>query len=296
MKEPSAQELRGIDLFVVDLQDVGARYYTYMATMRQCMAACARAKKPVLILDRPNPVGGAILEGPIAVDTSSDVCCAAIPIRHGMTMGELGAFFLETDLKRSGLRLRVNLLDNWQPARLFTECALPWVPPSPNIPTPETALLYVGMCLFEGTNLNEGRGTDTPFAVVGAPWLDPAPVLDDVGDGAKTGCRLEAVSYTPKAIPGKASNPRYRDQVCQGIRIIVEAPREVRSFTLATALLLAIRERHPETFEWQPNFDVLAGGPDLRTRIEAGQSAPAIVADYEEALKTFDEKRPRFYD
>jgi len=295
-KRPSRAELRQVDLFVIDLQDVGARYYTYMATMLECMKACAEARKPVLVLDRPNPVGGAVLEGPIATKTGPDVCCAPIPVRHGMTMGELAAFFLKKLLRTSKLALVVNTLDNWPRARLFHECGLSWVPPSPNIPTPETALLYVGMCLFEGTNLNEGRGTDTPFHVVGAPWLDAKAVIRNIKYRDRPGCSLKATTYTPKAIPGKASDPRYRDQECHGIRITVRDPHKVRAFTLAVALLAAIHRRHPNEFEWTGFFDVLAGSEDLRQRIEAGQSARQIVTSYASALEVFNAGRAPLYE
>ncbi|MDK1021024.1 MAG: DUF1343 domain-containing protein [Candidatus Hydrogenedentes bacterium] len=297
-KTPSQEELSRVDLFIVDLQDIGSRYYTYMATMRQCMAACAKAKVPVLVLDRPNPLGGQVLEGPIAVDTSSLVSNTAIPVRHGMTMGELATWYTQTDLKNRHVDLTVNLLDNWQPRRFFHECNLPWVPPSPNIPTPETALLYAGMCLFEATNLNEGRGTDTPFALIGAPWLDASGVIGAVKRQESAGCELHDVTYTPRSIPGKASDPRYRDHLCHGIRIEVTDFDRFRPFTLAVALLIVIRKRHPSHFAWSgsPEIDVLAGGPDLRSRIERGHSARRIIARYRAQLNEFDAIRPRLYD
>ena len=297
-KAPSHEELDTVDLFIVDLQDIGSRYYTYMATMRRCMVACAEADVPVLVLDRPNPLGGVVLEGPIAVDTSSPVSNTAIPVRHGMTMGELATWYTQTDLKGRRVELTVNLLDNWQPRRLFHECSLPWVPPSPNIPTPETALLYAGMCLFEATNLNEGRGTDTPFALIGAPWLDASAVIKSVRRQESVGCTLQAVTYTPRSIPGKALDPRYRDHACRGIQLIVTDHHQIRPFTLAVALLIEIRKRHPNQFAWSgsPGIDLLAGGPDLRSRIEKGHSARRIIAHYREQLKDFDTIRPRLYD
>ena len=294
-KAPTPEELEAVDLFVIDLQDIGARYYTYMATMRRCLEACARAKTPALILDRPNPIGGVVLEGPIATDTSSDVSSAAIPVRHGMTMGELALFFLANDLKDSGLELTINTLDNWQPERLFGECSLPWIPPSPNIPTPETALLYIGTCLFEGTNLNEGRGTETPFSLIGAPWLAPQRIVDSVHYKDRAGCSLEAVDFTPRSIPGKASNPRYKNKICHGIRIHLEDPRVLRPFRLTLALLRAIRRHHPKDFQWTSGFDRLAGGSDLRARIEAGSSARAITRHHESALRAFDKTRPKLH-
>ena len=294
-KQPTQEELVGIELFVVDLPDVGSRYYTYVATMKECMKACAKAGVPVLVLDRPNPVGGAVLEGPIARRTGSPVCAAAIPIRHGMTLGELALFLRKTAFANTKLNVFVNVADNWPRERLFSSCALPWMPPSPNIPTPETALVYVGTCLFEGTNLNEGRGTDTPFFLLGAPWLEPEKVLRDLRAEEHPGCVLEPMRYTPRSLPGKASHPRYQDQICQGIHIQIRDPYEVRAFTLAVALLRAIRRRHPKDFAWDPFFDTLAGGPWLRGRIEAGARALAIIEEITPSLKAFDTARPKRY-
>ncbi len=297
-KQPSPEELKDLDLFLIDLQDVGARFYTYAATMRACLSACAAAGLPVLILDRPNPLGGETLEGPIALETNSLVSAAAVPIRHGLTLGELALWFQSRDLKDQPLQLSVNWLDNWPPARLFAECMLPWVAPSPNLPTAETALLYAGMCLFEGTNLNEGRGTDTPFGIIGAPWLKAQAVVDRVSAEDCRGAELEAVYYVPKSIPGKAAAPRYQDETCQGIRVHLTQPRALRPVTLALALITALRETHPADFtlDGSPPFDLLAGGPDLRRRIEAGEEAAAIAQAYAADLAAFDAARPRLYD
>ena len=297
-KAPTPEELAEVDLFIVDLQDIGARFYTYMATMRNCMRACAEARVPVLVLDRPNPLGGEILEGPIAVDVSSIVSCTAIPIRHGMTMGELATWFSKTDLRGTTVDLRVNLLDNWQPHRLMRECALPWVPPSPNIPTPETALLYSGMCLFEATNLNEGRGTDAPFTRIGAPWLEPETIFEAIAPRDIPGCTLHTTTFTPKSIPGKSTNPRYRDALCHGIEIEITDHQRIRPFSIAVALLVALRQTHNAQFVFNgsPGIDTLAGGPDLRERIEAGHSARRIVNHYRRELAAFDAARPRLYD
>ncbi len=296
-KEPSADELKELDVFFIDLPDVGARYYTYMATMKACLAACARARVPVVVLDRPNPLGGDTIEGPIARETGSLVCSAAVPIRHGMTFGELAMWFQQNDLKDLSLDLRVNWLDSWPRKYLAGESGLAWTPPSPNLPTPETALLYVGMCLFEGTNLNEGRGTETPFAIVGAPWLDAQAVVAKITPAESRGVQLEATRYVPRAIPSKASSPRYQDEVCQGVRMNVYDPAGARPFTLAIALIAAMRAVHPADFRFDgsPPFDMLAGGPDLRSRIERGESALDIVAAYDEELRAFDAQRPRLY-
>ena len=292
---PTADELSGIDTFAIDLQDVGARYYTYPATMRACLKACAAAGVPVLVLDRPNPCGGIALEGPIAANTDSLVCWGAVPARHGMTMGEIAEWFRTTELKDSGLDLTVNLLDGWRPERLFGECSLAWVPASPNLPTPETALVYSGTCLFEGTNVSEGRGTDTPFTLVGAPWLDAARVIAAVPGDATPGLQLAPATFTPRSIPGKAASPKYLDTECRGVRIAVTGPHAARPFATAVALLCAIRRIHPDQFVWEKSFDVLAGTPALREQIDRGGDPLNIIAGYAAPLAEFDAARPKRY-
>ena len=294
-KAPTQDELKKIDCFVIDLQDVGARYYTYAATMLACLKACCAAKKPVLVLDRPNPVGGSTLEGPIASEFGRDVCWGPVPIRHGMTFAEIAMFFKANTSEIADLKLEISDLDGWPCERLFAECSLPWTPPSPNIPTPEIALLYTGMCLFEGTNLNEGRGTDTPFQIIGAPWLDAVAITGELTPEETPGCRLEATTYTPKSIPGKSSDPRYRDESCQGIRIVISDSVNVRAVTVAIALLRSIYRHHRDAFAWGKSFDLLAGGPSLRTAIESGASTAEIVQTFDAALQAFDQKRPKRY-
>jgi uncharacterized protein YbbC (DUF1343 family)/CubicO group peptidase (beta-lactamase class C family) len=295
-KAPELDELKQIDVFLIDLQDIGARYYTYMATMKACLEACAQADVPVVVLDRPNPVNGITIEGPIAQNTTSLVSSTAIPIRHGMTMGELAVWFQENDLKHANLQLDINYLDNWQPHRMFDECTLPWFPPSPNMPDPHTALLYVGTCLIEGTNLNEGRGTETPFKILGAPWLDTKAVLKEISPKDSVGCRLESKKYTPVSIPGKASNPKYNNEECNGIRIHIHEPKKVHAFQLTIAVLTAIQKIQPDKLEFNSFFDTLAGGPDIRERFKKGQSANKIIKAYQTELEQFNQQRPRLYN
>lgn len=294
-KEPSQEELAEVHYFVVDLQDAGARYYTYAATMKRCMKACAKAGKPLVVLDRPNPVGGAVLEGPLAETGDELVCWGRVPVRHGMTLGEIATWFAEQELGGEAPRLNVVPMDCWVREALFQDCLLPWVPPSPNIPSPETALVYAGMCLFEGTNLNEGRGTPEPFHLVGAPWLNAGAVISGINEDERPGLSLEAVRYTPRAIQGKAANPRYEDIECNGIRVHVEDGQTARPFTLAVSLLSRIRARHAGSFEWRDSFDVLAGTPALREAIEAGEDPLRIIAGFAEGHARFEEERPQHY-
>ncbi|NUM53765.1 MAG: DUF1343 domain-containing protein [Candidatus Hydrogenedentes bacterium] len=292
---PTRDELHGIDTLVIDLQDVGARYYTYAATMKACLKACADAGVPVLVLDRPNPAGGVTLEGPIAANPNSLVCWGAVPARHGMTMGEIAEWFRANDLKDSKLNLSVNLLDSWQPERLFDECSLAWVPPSPNIPTPQTALLYTGTCLFEGTNVSEGRGTDAPFATIGAPWIDAARVIAALPAEATAGLRIEPIVYTPRSIPGKASSPKFKDEECEGVRIGVADAAAARPFAATVAMFCAMKRVHANKFAWEKSFDVLAGSSALRERIDRGDDPMRIIADYAAPLAAFDAVRPKLY-
>ncbi|NLN92608.1 MAG: DUF1343 domain-containing protein [Candidatus Hydrogenedens sp.] len=293
-RAPSRSDLQGINLFVVDLPDIGARYYTYMATMKECMASCAEHGIPLLVLDRPNPLGGLVLEGAPAEEFGTAVCCAPIPIRHGMTLGELALFFRDRFFQGKKLDLRIVQAENWWYDFAHHESALPWVPPSPNIPTADTALMYIGTCLFEGVNMNEGRGTETPFLICGAPWLKAEEVLSDLDPEMTRGCSMKATLYIPKSIPGKSANPEYKDKLCHGIQFELTDRRAVRPLTTVVALLSAIHKRHPE-LEWRPFFDALAGGPALRQAIQKGLPAREIMGSVEEQIAAFDRMRPRLY-
>lgn len=294
-RAPEPDQLREIDLFLVDLQDVGARYYTYHATMKRCLEACEAAGVPVLVLDRPNPLGGVVLEGPIARDTESIVSAAAIPVRHGMTMGEMALWYKQTEFRR--VVLDVLGLDGWTPDRYFEQTSLPWVAPSPNIPSARTALWYVGNCLFEGINLNEGRGTETPFEVIGAPWLNPEHVIAEVPDALRAGAGLEPVTYTPVSMPGKSVDPLYRNIECRGIRFHLADAARLRPLGLALAIIAAARAVHPDRVEWagQPSFDTLIGETDTRRALEDGLPVEQIVARWTADLNRFDRSRPKLY-
>ncbi|HPO87391.1 MAG TPA: DUF1343 domain-containing protein [Candidatus Hydrogenedentes bacterium] len=296
-KAPSQDELAQIDVLVVDLQDVGARYYTYAATMKACMEACRSARKPVLILDRPNPIGGTLVEGPVATKTGSPVCWGEVPVRHSMTMGEIALWFAKQSGEKQAVKVDVLSLDNWRRGLFFEACSLPWVAPSPNIPSPETALVYVGTCLFEAVNLNEGRGTDMPFQVIGAPWVSPEKVINAVSEQDREGCEMEPTEYVPKSIPGKASHPRYEGKACRGIHIRVTDRIAFRPFRVGVALLCAFKKVHPSEFAWDTAafFDTLAGTDELRHSIERGETPSMIVASFEKDLERLVPLLPRLY-
>ena len=295
-KAPTKAQLADVDVFVVNLQDVGSRYYTYLATMKACLEACAAAGTPVLVLDRPNPLGGIDIEGPIAEQTDSLVCAAKIPVRHGMTLAEMAQFLQQTEPALKNLKLSAQLVDGWQRGLYWEALMFPWTAPSPNMPDAETALLYVGTCLFEGVNLNEGRGTDTPFQIFGAPWLDAEKVLARVPEALRTGATLTPVEYTPRSIPGKAASPVYMEQLCRGARIAITDRDAFRPFALTCAIVRAIREVHGEQLTFNKHFDKLAGGPALAKVLRSDASLADWLSGLQAELGAYDVARPRLYE
>lgn len=291
---PSPEELAKLDLLVVDLPDVGARYYTYAATLLDCMKACAAANKPVIVLDRPNPLGGEILEGPVAQVYGRNVCVAPIPVRHGMTLGEL-AQFMHRDLAVPGPAPRVIPADNWPRELMWYESGLPWRPPSPNLPDADTTLLYIGNALFEGVNISEGRGTGQPFQLIGAPWIDPARVLEHFEAAYATGIEITPATFTPRPITGKSSSPRFNGEICQGFHFALYDRDAARPFMMTVALLRAIARTHGQQLEFLPFFDTLAGGPWLREQILAETSLEGVARECARQCAEFEPRRVKLY-
>jgi uncharacterized protein YbbC (DUF1343 family) len=276
-REPTAAMLDGLDVLVIDLQDAGARYYTFAWTLLLCLRACARAGVAVRVLDRPNPVGGAVEGNVLDPAYASFVGLAPVPMRHGLTLGELGRWLvrhedLDVDYDTVGVR-------HWRRDQLFADTGLPWVLPSPNLPTPDTALVYPGGCLLEGTALSEGRGTTRPFEILGAPGVDPVALAAAAGAHHLPGCALRPLHFQP-------TFQKHAGRLCGGVQVHVTDPRAFRPVRTYLALLVEIRRRWPEACAWKaPPYeyehqklpiDILAGGPDLRRAIEAGDDPVAL--------------------
>lgn len=292
---PTPEELASIDHFVIDLPDVGARYYTYAATMHACMKACATAGVPVTILDRPNPLGGVVMEGPVATVYDTVVCAAPVPVRHGMTLGEM-ALFLHATLPGGGSRPpAIARVDNWPRELTGYACSLPWQAPSPNIGSLDTALLYVGNCLFEGVNLNEGRGTHQPFELAGAPWVNAEAVLKAMDTRYAMGVTVATTRYTPQSLPGKSSEPAYKGEACEGLSFTLHDRAMARPFMLTVAVLRAVQEVHSAQLQFKPFFDTLAGGPWLRQQLESGTPLPDIADACEAQCQSFAARRVSLY-
>jgi uncharacterized protein YbbC (DUF1343 family) len=283
---PTDEMLAGIDVLLVDLQDAGARYYTYITTTVDVMKAAAAKGIPVVVLDRPDPIGGAVQGNVLEEAHISPVGRLRVPMRHGLTLGEM-ARLARADLGIAG-ELIVVPVSGWSRRMALDQTGLPFVPPSPNLRTLESLFHYPGTCLFEGTNLSVGRGSDAPFQQIGAPWLDTAAVLSAFRKAALPGVRARGVSFTP-SLPGDG---KYADTVLIGVRLEVTDRAVYDPTATAVHLLSAIRRRHPGEFGWIPkHFDRLAGTTGLREAIERGADPVAIVGGWEAERRRYLERR-----
>lgn len=285
-KEPSELSLAGVDVLVFDMQDVGVRFYTYLSTLYYVLLGAGKAGKSVFVLDRPNPITGTILEGgAIEPGFESFVGVVNIPIRHGLTLGELARFMnIEYAL---GADLRVVTIQNWQRKMWFDETGLPWVPTSPAMPHLSTAVLYPGMCLLEGTNLSLGRGTSLPFEVCGAPWLDGYALAEEMNALNLAGVRFRQTRFTPSA-----SN--HTGIECQGVQVHVIDRNALRPVEMALNLIGVVRQMSGSAFGWNSHLERLAGNRALRSSLEAGIAASEIVGSWAESISGFVHQREKY--
>lgn len=269
-RRPTQAMLDGLDLLVVDLQDVGTRVYTWIWTVVHCLEACAQKGIPVLVLDRPNPLGGVVAEGPLLERAfASFVGMAPIPMRHGLTLGELARCC--NDLLGIGCDVRIQTMRGWTRPMLWPDTGRAWLPPSPNLPRFEGVLVYPGQVLLEGTNLSEGRGTTSPFEQFGAPWLDPWQLLPLLWPRNLTGVAVRPVEYEP-------TFHKFHGQACRGLWLHPTDAGAFRSLRTTLALLRAVKELWPEQSQWrQPPYeyenelmpiDILCGNSTTREWVD----------------------------
>jgi uncharacterized protein YbbC (DUF1343 family) len=295
-REPTAEMLRELDVLVIDLQDVGTRIYTYIYTMANCLRAARRHGVKVIVCDRPNPIGGVAVEGPMLErGFESFVGLYPIPMRHGMTIGELARLFNEHfDI---GADLEVVTMEGWDRGMYGDRTGLPWVLPSPNIPTVDTAVVYPGTVLFEGTNVSEGRGTTRPFELVGAPWVIGEPFADVMNRFELPGVRFRPALFEP-------TFHKHAKTSCGGCQIHVLNRETYRAVETGVALVVAFRTGDTSRFQWrQPPYeyeheklpiDILAGSSVLRQQVDAGVPAREIARSWEKGVAEFDKIRRRF--
>lgn len=295
-RAPTPNHVSNLDVVVCDLQDVGSRYYTFVWTMALAMQACAKAGIRFVVLDRPNPINGQAMEGPVLdLAFASFVGLYSVPVRHGLTIGEMARWINGT--YRVGADLEVVPMRGWARHLYFDETGLPWVAPSPNMPTLETALAYPGGCLLEATNVSEGRGTTRPFEWLGAPWVDGAALARQLNRARLPGVYFRAAGFEP-------SFHKFKGQRIGGVQVHVTARRAFRPFLSYLVLINAIREQYPDAFAWRPPpyeyertlqpFDILCGTSAVRQAIDSGASLRALAERWREPLARFRRERQPF--
>jgi uncharacterized protein YbbC (DUF1343 family) len=281
---PTPEMLRDVDVLIYDLQEVGGRTWTYVSTMALSMEAAKRKGIPFVVLDRPNPIGGEIVEGALLDPRfRSFVGMYPIPARHGMTVGELATFFNQAH--GIGADLVVARVANWRRSQWMDETGLPWINPSPNLRSLAALTSYPGSVYFEGTNVSEGRGTDRPFEQVGAPWLNAPRAAATMNAMRLPGVRFDAVTLPVAATAGK-----YPGQTIPAIRFVVTDRRAYRPVRTSLLLIDAIRRQHPTDFAWTRTIDRLTGSDRVRLAIENG-TLPALLEDWDREAAAFAESR-----
>jgi uncharacterized protein YbbC (DUF1343 family) len=281
---PTATMLKDVDVLVYDLPEVGGRTWTYVSTMALAMRAAAQKKIPFVVLDRPNPLGGEIVEGALLDPKfKSFVGMYPIPARHGMTVGELATLFNRK--YGIGADLVVVRTANWQRRQVFADTGMPWVNPSPNLRSPDALKSYPGSVYFEGTNLTEGRGTDRPFEQIGAPWLDAAQIASSMNSKRLPGIRFDAITMAVEAGAAK-----FKGQTIPAIRFVVTDANAYRPVRTALLLIAEIKRQHPAQFAWGPSIDRLTGSDKVRLAIDAG-ALPPLLEDWDREAAAFVESR-----
>lgn len=288
-RKPSARMLEPIDTMIIDLQDVGTRVYTFIYTLSYCLEAAAEHGVRVLVLDRPNPINGVDIEGNLLVsDCASFVGRFPIPMRHGLTIGEIAVLF--NDHFKIGCNLEVIPMKGWKRSMLFPETNLPWVVPSPNLPTPASTVVYPGQVLWEGTNVSEGRGTALPFELFGAPYIEIDKIAATMEEGKIPGAHLRPVVFEP-------TSNKWRETHCYGFQIHVRNPRQYRPYATTLRLLRAVMLHHRDQFEWKPPpyeyeferlpIDLIIGDRRIRERLEKLEPVESIEESWQEDLHQF---------
>ena len=303
-KKPTPAQMHGLDALVFDMQDVGARFYTYVSTMGYAMQAAAEAGVPFFVLDRPNVVGDRV-EGFVMEEAhESFVGLYPVPVTHGLTVGELARMIVGERMLPGldGLDLRIVEMTGYRRGTPWEATGLGWVPPSPNVPDVETARVYAGTALFEGTTASEGRGTRVPFTHVGAPWADPDALSADLNGAGLPGVRFEPATFTPVDLPGQATNPKWEGERVGGVRLVVTDAAAFRPVATGVYVVDAVYRQAPRgahrSFFKADWFAKLAGTDRLRAMLVAGRTPAEIVAAWDAEAEAFRQRaeRYRLYD
>jgi uncharacterized protein YbbC (DUF1343 family)/CubicO group peptidase (beta-lactamase class C family) len=282
-RAPSEEQLAMLEVLVFDIQDIGCRFYTYIATLQKCMEAAAKAGKRVMVLDRINPIGGVVVEGPAMLEKETFVGCHPLPLRHGMTVGEL-AMMMNAE-RGLGCDLEVIKLEGWRRTIEFDRSGLPWINPSPNMRNLNEALLYPGVGLLE-MSVSVGRGTDTPFEIVGAPYVDDRRLAFEMNQAGLKGVRFVPERFTPKASV-------FKDKACGGVRMIITSRQDFRAVDVGIALACVLQKLYPKDFKLQA-MDTLLLRPVVLKKIKDGENWKAIRHGWADELADFHQRREAF--
>lgn len=297
--KPTKEMLKDVELLIFDIQDVGARFYTYISTLGYVMEAAAEKNIPLIVLDRPNPITGLYVDGPITDELfKSFVAYAPIPISHGLTIGELANMYNENGWLNNKLKAKLTVIKmkGWKRNLWYDETNLNWVKPSPNMPTINSAIVYPGTCLFEGTNVSEGRGTEKPFEYIGATWLNSEKVIDELKKLKLKGVSFEPIQFTPEWFSFNSKPPKYHNEKCNGIYVKVNNRKSFESVKVGIALVWAIKKIHPDKFSWkEKTFDRLMGTDKVRLMIEQGKNPYEIFKSWNNGLKKFKNIKTKYH-
>ncbi|MCF7922551.1 MAG: DUF1343 domain-containing protein [Candidatus Marinimicrobia bacterium] len=298
-QEPNPEMLKGIDVLLFDIQDVGTRFYTYISTMGYVLEAGAKNNIPVMILDRPNPIGRRIDGNVLDEGFASFVGRYKIPIQYGLSIGELARMIIGEKMipGLENLELHVVECGAWTGELFWSETDLHWIPPSPNMRNTNETLTYPGLCLLEGVRINEGRGTEYPFEYIGAPYMDGKLMARELLSTALKGFTLEPISYTPLDMPGVAMNPLFEGEVVHGVKIVVTDPYQFKAIDFLVHLLVITKQQYPDDFGWRSarGPDRLWGGTGLREMVDEGKTAAEIIDSYQSELRAFESIQSKYW-
>ncbi len=280
IQRPTPEMLKDVDVLIYDIQDAGVRFYTFISTMGEGLEAAAEKGIPYIVLDRPNVLADTRLEGPVLdMKFKSFVGAYPIPIRFGMTLGELAGFHNDRLAKKADLK--VVRMKNWKRSMWYDQTGLPWVLPSPNIPSLSCAIAYPGTCLVEGTNVSEGRGTTMPFELIGAPYIDAFKLAEELAKLKLPGVVFRPAGFTP-------TFSKYQGQVCQGVQVIVMDRDIFEPVRTGMHLIRTIKALHPAKFEWRNSIDRLSGSDAFRLAMDRGDTPEAFLKAQAADLKEYD--------
>jgi uncharacterized protein YbbC (DUF1343 family) len=289
LKKPTDDMLKDLDLIIYDIQDLGIRFYTYVSTLYYVLESAVENNIPMIVLDRPIPDGGVKIEGPVLKSGfNSFLGLTEIPVLYGMTTGELARFYLKEFISRKSYDLNVIEMENWNRGMSWKDIGIKWIPPSPNIPDVQTALVYAGTCFLEGINISEGRGTKKPFIQFGAPFVSSEELINEMSSFVDETFNLYQVSFSPRSLKGQAENPKYVNEICYGISIKIKDELKFNAVAFGVNLIYTLHKLYPDELVFDNvHFDLLAGTDQLRKLILTNHTPEYIINSWQENLDTF---------